>query len=356
MTDDRRWAEALPGARLDAALDRLGDGVPLAAMAPEGNGADLPRAYPAEISLGAAGGLVARFPDLPEAGETLGREATEVLARLPRMLLEGLQHLVRQGRALPAPSAAQGRPLVEIPVEALPRLLLHQRMLAASLDDAEVERRLGGVPGWSVAALRDPLVPIQRPEPRGFDLDLVMAALWVVGGGDRDAAFGPRHPRDKRDDLAWSRRQAALLALTLAGVAAPGLEVASAVDELGSVGSNMLHQGRDHLTRGVQLLMEAMAVQAAMGPAGEAAATLLLRRAAEGFRWAGDYLDEGSRPYVELDALWGEARGITASRLERLGLSIDPVSLRCPMALKGLLEVFSDSDITLAALCLLTGG
>jgi hypothetical protein len=34
-----------------------------------------------------------------------------------------------------------------------------------------------------VAALRDPLAAIDTPESHRFSIELVMLALWVVGGG-----------------------------------------------------------------------------------------------------------------------------------------------------------------------------
>ena len=182
-----------------------------------------------------------------------------------------------------------------------------------------------------------------------------MAALWVVQGGSREEAFGPIPLPEGRDDLRWSHCQAALLALTIAGVEAPGLEVASAVDELGSVSATILHQGRDHLTRGVQLLMEAMAVQVAMGPGGEAVVALLQRRAAEGFHSAWAYLDAGHQPYISLVEIWREARWITVSRLKNVSLSGEMVPQQCPVTLEVLLSTFSNSDIRPAALRLLTG-
>src|SRR3954464_531903 len=84
--------------------------------------------------------------------------------------------------------------------------------------------------------------------------------------------------------------------------------------------------------------MEAMAVHATMGTVGEAAATLLLRRAAEGFFWAKAYLNAGNLPYISLAEIWSEARELTDARIERLGLSIDPVPPRCRDAGGHLLE------------------
>jgi predicted RNase H-like HicB family nuclease len=358
VSNDHDPAAASAGARLDAALDQrradLPGGTSMTSRSQD-DGDELPRAYPAEIVRDDAGLVVAHLPDLPEAPEVRGATPEEVLGRLPLALLTGLRGVVREGRPMPPPSPAQDRPLIEIPVEALPRLLLHQRMLAAGLDDAAVERRLGSVPGWSVALLRDPMVPIERPEPNQFDTDLVMAALWAVAGRRREAAFGPPGAGEEADDMTWSRQQAALLTLRLAGTAAPGLQVASVVDEVGSVGSTLMCAAEDHLRRGVQLLMEALAVRAAMGRAGEAPATLLLRRAAEAFFWADTHLNRGNLPHISLAETWTEARELTDTRLERLGLSIDAVPQQCPLDLKVLLDTYSDSDITLDALGWLTG-
>jgi hypothetical protein len=59
-------------------------------------------------------------PICPRPARLRGADAAEALARLPRALLTGLQQLAREGWAVPQPPAAEGQPLVPIPVEALP--------------------------------------------------------------------------------------------------------------------------------------------------------------------------------------------------------------------------------------------
>lgn len=156
MSQDRQQVERSIGVRLDTALAQHGQGCPLHHR----TGDELPCAYPVEILGDAASGFVARFPDLPEAAETTGLDAAEVLTRLPLALLHGLRQCTRDGRALPRPGEARGRPQITVAVEALPSLLLHQRMLLAGLDDAEVERRMDAQGDWSVAELRDPITAV----------------------------------------------------------------------------------------------------------------------------------------------------------------------------------------------------
>ncbi len=348
MNQDQRQTEAPVGARLDTALALRGRGAHL--MANAGTSDVLPRAYPVEILGNAKGGFLAHFPDLPEAGETAGLDAADVLARLPAKLLNSLRQRVRNSQALPQPSPAKDRPLVAIAVEALPSLLLHQRMLAAGLDDAEVERRMQAQGHCSVAELRDPVAAADTSRPHMPCLELVMLALWVVDGGNSDEAFTATGVYEDLDVLTWSHRQAALLTLALAGVEAPGLQVANAVDELGSVGRNIMQEVHSGLRRGTELLMEAMAVDAAMGTTGAAPATLLLRRAAEAFRQAEAHLDLDNLPDIRLDEIWRDARWITTTRLEVLGLSIAPVPLECPLSIEAALEALTSTDVTTAAL------
>ncbi len=345
MSGDEHQVEAPVGVRFDTALARQDrDILPVRA------GDEVPRAYPVEILGDAARGFVARFPDLPEAAETTGLDAAEVLQRLPLVLLHGLRQRIRDGMALPRPGEAAGRPEIAVAVEALPSLLLHQRMLSAGLDDAEVERRIDAQGSWSVAALRDPVAAVDPAEGATFCIELVMLALWVVDGGDRQAAFPVPGDQQAGDVIAWSRRQAALLTLALAGAEAPGLQCADAVDELRDVGLVMLRSVRDNWERGIQLVMEAMALDAAMGKAGAVPTTLLLRRAAEAFRGAETHADPGILSRIDPDEVWRDARRLTAARLEVLGLSIDPVPLECPISFELAFRRLTSTDITPAVL------
>jgi hypothetical protein len=110
---------------------------------------------------------------------------------------------------------------------------------------------------------------------------------------------------------------------------------------------------QDSWDQGIQLLMAAMALDAAMGPAGAVPTTLLLRRAAEAFRGAETHADRGILLRISRDEVWHEARCLTAARIELLGLSIDPVPLDCPISFESAFRDFTSTDITPAVLQLL---
>jgi antitoxin HicB len=59
-------------------------------------------------------------------------------------------------RALPAPSAARGRPVATVPPLVAAKLALHGAMLAAGISNVELGRQLG-LDEMAVRRLRDPL-------------------------------------------------------------------------------------------------------------------------------------------------------------------------------------------------------
>lgn len=67
--------------------------------------------YPVELIPAKEGGFVVTFPDVPEV-ITQGDDRDEALQNAADALETGLEFYVEEGRQLPLPSAASGRPTV----------------------------------------------------------------------------------------------------------------------------------------------------------------------------------------------------------------------------------------------------
>lgn len=111
-------------------------------------------AYPVEIEE-AADGVTVTCPDVPEL-VTDGATRAEALERAADALVTALSLYVEDGRPLPRPSAAHGRPIVAVAALEAAKLALHDAMLAAGLSNVELGRRLG-LDEKAVRRLRDPL-------------------------------------------------------------------------------------------------------------------------------------------------------------------------------------------------------
>jgi len=111
-------------------------------------------AYPAEI-LEAPDGVTVTFPDVPEAA-TYGHTTIEALAQAQDALVSALSFYVDDGKALPKPSDARGRPMVTVTILEAAKLALHDAMLTAKLSNVDLGRRLG-LDEKAVRRLRDPL-------------------------------------------------------------------------------------------------------------------------------------------------------------------------------------------------------
>jgi antitoxin HicB len=111
-------------------------------------------AYPAELQE-AEDGITVQFPDVPGA-ITCGDTRQEALERACDALISVLSAYVEDNRPLPRPSAARGRPLVQVSALEAAKLALHDAMLAARMSNVELARRLG-LDEKQVRRLRDPL-------------------------------------------------------------------------------------------------------------------------------------------------------------------------------------------------------
>jgi antitoxin HicB len=117
------------------------------------------------------GGFTVTFPDVPEA-ITEGDNETQARLRAEDALVAALSFYTDDGKALPTPSAAQGRPLARVPPLVAAKLALHDAVLAAGISNVELGRQLG-VDEKAVRRLRDPL--------HRSHIGQIEAALRVLG-------------------------------------------------------------------------------------------------------------------------------------------------------------------------------
>jgi antitoxin HicB len=128
-------------------------------------------AYPFDMEPQPEGGFTVTFPDVPEAiteGDTVG-EARE---RAEDALVTALGFYTDDGKKLPEPSAAEGRPVAVVPPLVAAKLALHDAMLAAGLSNVELARRMD-LDEKAVRRLRDPL--------HRSHIEKVAAALRLLG-------------------------------------------------------------------------------------------------------------------------------------------------------------------------------
>ena len=111
-------------------------------------------AYPVDVQE-AADGVTVTCPDVPEL-VTAGATRGEALERAADALAAALSFYVEDGRPIPRPSAARGRPIVSAAALEATKLALHDAMLSAGLSNVELGRKLG-LDEKSVRRLRDPL-------------------------------------------------------------------------------------------------------------------------------------------------------------------------------------------------------
>ena len=128
--------------------------------------------YPCELTPDEAGGLLATFPDVPEA-ITGGRDRSEALAMAEDALATALAGYVHEQWDIPAPSAAvAGQQLVAVPTIVAAKLALYSAMRAQRITEVELARRLG----ISAAAVRKLTNPDQHSP-----ISQVQKALRAVG-------------------------------------------------------------------------------------------------------------------------------------------------------------------------------
>lgn len=127
-------------------------------------------AYPVDLIHEDDGRVSAVFQDVP--GATWGDTVQEALARASDALISALSFYVDDGKKLPAPSEAAGRPVVSVDALDAAKLALHEAMLAARVSNVELGRRLD-LDEKAVRRLRDPL--------HRSHIGTVEAALRILG-------------------------------------------------------------------------------------------------------------------------------------------------------------------------------
>jgi antitoxin HicB len=111
-------------------------------------------AYPIEI-LEAPDGVTINCPDVPEM-VTCGDTRAEALERAADALISALSFYTDEGKPLPRPSPARGRPMISVTMLEAAKLALHDAMLAEKISNVELGRRLE-LDERAVRRLRDPL-------------------------------------------------------------------------------------------------------------------------------------------------------------------------------------------------------
>jgi antitoxin HicB len=86
--------------------------------------------------------ILVSFPDVPGV-HTFGANREEALARAVDALETMFMGLIADKEEIPMPSAAKGRPCVELPALTEAKVLLYRTMRAVGVGKAELGRRLG---------------------------------------------------------------------------------------------------------------------------------------------------------------------------------------------------------------------
>ena len=129
-------------------------------------------AYPCQLTPDEDGGLVATFPDVPEA-ITGGGDRAEALAMAEDALATALAGYVHEKWEIPAPSVlADGQVSVPVPTVVAAKLALYSAMRAQRITKVELANRLG----VSESAVRK----LTNPDHRSH-VSQVQRALRVVG-------------------------------------------------------------------------------------------------------------------------------------------------------------------------------
>ena len=131
-------------------------------------------AYPCELTPDEDGGLVAAFPDVPEA-ITGGRDRSEALLMAEDALATALAGYVHEKWDIPTPSqAVAGQEIVAVPAVVAAKLALYSAMREQRITKVEVASRLG----ISESAVRK----LTNPDHRSH-ISQVQKALRAVGRG-----------------------------------------------------------------------------------------------------------------------------------------------------------------------------
>jgi antitoxin HicB len=127
-------------------------------------------AYPVNLETEPDGQVNVTFDDVPEA-ITWGADRAEALRQAEDCLVSALACYVRDGRPLPRPSPARGRPVVAVPALDAAKLALHEAMLEAGATAELLAERLGK----DAAAVRRLVDPLRAS--RIGDVERALAAL-----------------------------------------------------------------------------------------------------------------------------------------------------------------------------------
>jgi antitoxin HicB len=112
-------------------------------------------AYPADLAE-EADGVTVTCPDVPEMVTGGWGDVAANLDAAADALATALSGYVDEGRPIPAPSPAKGRPLVVVGPLVAAKLALHEAMLERGVGNVELASRLG-LDEKAVRRLRDPL-------------------------------------------------------------------------------------------------------------------------------------------------------------------------------------------------------
>ncbi len=129
-------------------------------------------AYPCKLTADEAGGIVATFPDVPEA-ITGGKHRAETLALAEDALATALAGYVHEKRDIPAPTMLKdGQVPVPVPPIVASKLALYSAMRIQHITKMELASRLG----VSEAAVRK----LTNPDHRSH-MNQVQKALKALG-------------------------------------------------------------------------------------------------------------------------------------------------------------------------------
>jgi antitoxin HicB len=101
--------------------------------------------YPVQLDPEEDGGYVVTLPDIGY-GATQGDTLEEALRQAEDMLEEAILSMIAHNEDVPAPSAAEGRPVVRLPALTVAKLEVYRAMRQAGLDEAQLAHRLGWPP------------------------------------------------------------------------------------------------------------------------------------------------------------------------------------------------------------------
>ena len=88
------------------------------------------------------------FPDVPKA-LTEGESEQEALSEAKDCLIGGLGGYISRGWAIPVPSEARGRPVVQLPPFVESKLALYAAMCEQGMSRAALAKRLGKRRAWT---------------------------------------------------------------------------------------------------------------------------------------------------------------------------------------------------------------